>query len=63
MLFEMKEDLDKLLETTRQEIIVDQEAPLPRWQQDIVQAEQSANTTPTTTIEDYLKNLMSIQRP
>jgi len=59
----MEEDLDKLLEITKQETIVDGKILSPECQQDIIQAEQPVNTVSTTSIENYLENLMTIQRP
>jgi hypothetical protein len=62
-LSEMEEDLDKLLEITKQETIVDGKILSSGCQQDIIQAEQPVNTVSTTTIENYLKNLTTIQCP
>jgi hypothetical protein len=61
----MEEHLDNLLEITKQEAIVDREAPASRYQQDIVQhhTELPDNTVSPKTIENYLKDLMAIPRP
>ena len=61
----MEEDLDNLLEITRQEAIVDWEAPTYELHQDPVQdhIELASNTVSPVTIENYLKDLMAIPRP
>ena len=64
-LSELEEDLDNLLEITRQEAIVEREAPMSEFHQDPVQdrIELSANTISLITIENCLKDLMAIPRP
>ena len=59
-LSKMEEDLDKLLENTKQETTASGETPSPECQHDIIQAEQPVSTVSTTTIEDYLQNLIAI---
>jgi len=54
-LFEMEEDLDKLLEITKD--------PVSGCQQDIVQIELPVNMASTKTIENYLKDRPAIPRP
>ena len=59
----MEEDLDKLLEITKQETIIDKRVPSPGCQEDIIQAEQPANVVSMTTIGNYLMDLMEIRCP
>ena len=54
-LFEMEEDLDKLLEITKD--------PVSGCQQDIVQIELPVNMASTKTIENYLKDRPAIPCP
>ena len=63
-LFELEEDLDNLLEITRQKAIVDQEAPTAEFHQDPIQdhIELAVNTVSSITIKNYLKDLMAIPR-
>ena len=48
---------------TRQEAIIDREAALSECQQDIVQTELPVDIVSTNTIENYLKDLMTIPHP
>ena len=59
----MEEDLDKLLEDTKQETTIDGDILSSGCQQDIIQEEQPINSVSTTTIKNYLKDLMEIRRP
>ena len=59
----MEEDLDKLLEDTKQETTIDGKFLPSGGQQDAVQTEQPVNTVSTATIKNYLKDLMEIRRP
>jgi len=62
-LSELEEDLDKLLEDTKQETTIDGKILSSGCQQDIIQEEQPINSVSTTTIKNYLKDLMEIRRP
>ena len=57
-LSELEEDLDKLLEDTKQETTIDGDILSSGCQQDIIQEEQPINSVSTTTNENYLKDLM-----
>ena len=59
----MEEDLDKLLEITKQETIIDKRVPSTGCQEGIIQTEQPINAVSTTTIKNYLKDLMEIRHP
>jgi hypothetical protein len=58
----MEEDLDKLLEDTKQETTIDGKFLPSGGQQDAVQTEQPVNTVSTATIENYLKDLMELSQ-
>jgi hypothetical protein len=60
-LSKMEGNLDKLLEDTKQETIVDGKILSSGCHQDIIQVEQPVNTVSMTTIENYLKDLMKIR--
>ena len=62
-LSEMEEDLDKLLEDTKQETTIDGNILSPGCQQDITQEEQHVNSVSAATIESYQKDLMEIRSP
>ena len=55
----LEEDLDSLSEVSRQEAIVDQEAPMLNFSQDT----DRYFIASTRTIEKYLKDLMAIPHP
>ena len=57
-LSELEEDLDKLLEDTKQETTIDGDILSSGCQQDIIHEEQPINSVSTTTNENYLKDLM-----
>ena len=59
----MEEDLDKLLEDTKQETTIDGNILSPGCQQDITQEEQHVNSVSAATIESYQKDLMEIRSP
>jgi len=62
-LSELEEDLDKLLEDTKQEIAIDENILSFGCQQDITQEEQHVNSVSAATIESYQKDLMEIRSP
>ena len=62
-LSKLEEDLDKLLEYTKQETTFDGEILSSGCQQDIIQEEQPVNSISATTIENYLMDQMEIRRP
>ena len=62
-LSEMEEDLDKLLEDTKQETTIDENILSFGCQQDITQEEQHVNSVSAATIESYQKDLMEIRSP
>ena len=60
-LSELEEDLNKLLEDTKQETTIDGNILSSGCQQDVTEEEQLINSVSTTTIENYLKDLKEIR--